>query len=81
MTSMGSLAAELSVLMPMPVEDRTGLTGKYDFVVPRRSDLLSTDDLSRSTSWGIEELGLELKPSKIPMEPLVIEHIERPSPN
>jgi uncharacterized protein (TIGR03435 family) len=85
-TSMISLAAELTALSSVPVENRTGLTGKYDFVVPKREDLPSqmgqTDGSTNDQSpWEVGELGLELKRVKLQTLGLVIDHVDRPSPN
>ena len=47
-TSMKSLAAELSESLGSPIEDRTGLTGVYDFALIRQNG----DDIPRATSEG-----------------------------
>ena len=74
-TSMPSLAALLMTLSPMPVIDRTGLQGKFDFTLPRQ------DVGGGPVIWDFEALGLKLEPIKIPAEDIVIDHIERPSAN
>ena len=88
--SMASLAAHLSMEMGIPFQDKTGLTGKYDFVLAKREDLPPPDgqeagasgsDLDKATYWDFEALGLELKPVKVPVETIMIVHIERPSAN
>jgi uncharacterized protein (TIGR03435 family) len=81
-TSMGSLAANLSRSSTRPILDKTGLTGRYDFVLTMRNDEgESASDPQSPTHWQIEELGLTLNPAKAPTETLVIHHIERPSEN
>lgn len=70
-----SLASELS-MFGAPVEDRTGLTGNYDFSLLR----LSTNH-DPSVDWDVAALGLKLRPIKVPTENIVIDHIEHPSPN
>jgi uncharacterized protein (TIGR03435 family) len=73
---MTSFAAEMSGLIgDVPVEDGTGLTGKFDFVVHR---WLADDG---AYTWDVESLGLKLVPIKISIDKLVIDNIERPSPN
>jgi uncharacterized protein (TIGR03435 family) len=72
-----------------PVQDRTGLSGRYDFVlnwiedpeskVPEGS--ISPNDPDPLSHWDINSLGLHLAPIKIPAETLVIDHIEKPSEN
>ena len=59
-----------------PIEDRTGLSGKYKFDLTR----LGTEGIP-SSDWDLAPLGLKLIPAKIPTEKIVIDHIERPSPN
>jgi uncharacterized protein (TIGR03435 family) len=75
------------------VIDKTGLTGKFDIHFEAevsaevRQRLGITDDmLGPSTAPPFPEalerqLGLKLEPTKGPVELLVIDHIERPSPN
>lgn len=74
-TSMASLAAMLSIWWSATVEDRTGLTGQYDFTL---TDLNHTGDPS---DWDLGVVGLKLRPLKVPAENIVIDHIEYPSPN
>ncbi len=71
-----------------PVVDRTGLAGHYDFVLrcgetdtdhPLKGCATSTPDLILQWDWA--SLGLRLVPIKIPIDNLVIDHIEKPSPN
>jgi uncharacterized protein (TIGR03435 family) len=72
-----------------PVQDKTGLTGMYDFVLqsqnmgspPSGQEDLSASDPGPSIHEDLDALGLTLKPSKAPAESLVIDHIERPSEN
>jgi len=93
-TSMASFTEELMLLSrgpmgPALIQDRTGLTGKYDFVVrklgsgssPDRQEGMSASDPTFGLPWDIAELGLLLKPAKVQTETVVIDHIERPSPN
>jgi uncharacterized protein (TIGR03435 family) len=74
-----------------PVVDETGLKGSYDFVLrdvairpPQPDDANATGAQSSEISLFAalsEQLGLKLVPVKAPTEVLVIESIERPSPN
>lgn len=74
-----------------PVVDETGLSGTYDFVLNfvRESDTpgapgtTATPDAEGPTFLEAvkDQLGLKLLPKKAPLRVLVIDHIERPSPN
>jgi uncharacterized protein (TIGR03435 family) len=75
-----------------PVLDKTGLKGKYDFKLEfaRDSDvplspgnsLPATNDSEPSMFTALQEqLGLKLIRTTIPMDEIVIDHIEKPSPN
>lgn len=79
-TSMASFANHISNGAPRRIEDQTGFTGRYDFVLPKLEDISPTDP-DPPTIWNIEELGLILKPAKATIKTLVIDHIERPSEN
>lgn len=85
--SMSDLVDELRIFSSHPVVDHTGLDGRYDFVL--RCGELDSDvpDSCRVSGgdvahqWDLDSLGLRLEPIKIPMDTLVIDHIERPSEN
>jgi uncharacterized protein (TIGR03435 family) len=87
--SMAQLAQNLSSLMnPIlgrQVVDKTGLTGQYDFSVPLYTEWTSnhqTEESAPSIFTTLEDsLGLKLEPTTVPMQFLVIDHIERPSEN
>jgi len=81
--SMSLLAVRLGGNLQRPVLDETGLSGSFDF----KSALLGDDpkaeyqDLVASILTSVQEMGLKLRSSKGPVETIVIDHIERPSPN
>jgi len=70
-------------------DDKTGLSGLYDFTLQWSSDNLSAnpnadanDNRYPSLFTAVkEQLGLELKPVKGTIVTLVIDHIEKPSEN
>ena len=76
-----------------PVLDKTGLTGKYDYVlqwVPETGanaapggEKNATPDASGPSLFTAlqEQLGLKLEPTKAPADVVVIDHIEMPSEN
>jgi uncharacterized protein (TIGR03435 family) len=77
---MAKLAAILSNQLESHVADKTGLTGDYDFVLHWASE--DHPDAGPSIFTAVQEqLGLRLKSAKLPVECLVIDHVERPSPN
>ncbi|MGA8086758.1 MAG: TIGR03435 family protein [Terracidiphilus sp.] len=66
------------------IVDKTGLGGKrFDFEIEWTPDRAATaDDPGISIFTALEEqLGLKLVPSKGPVDRLVIDHFERPTPN
>ena len=89
-TTMATFAAALSMSSwGHPIEDRTGLTGQYDFVLPWVDDpdstlpegAVSSDDPDPLSHWNLGALGLRLAPIKLPIDTLVIDHMEKPSEN
>lgn len=84
-TAMAQFADELSGAMRAPVVDRTGLTGKYDLAldltpyVPPEGERL---DIPLMILTAIrEQLGLKLTAVRAPVDVLVIDRVETPSPN
>ena len=85
--SMEQWARMLTGQFGRPVIDKTGLTGKYDFVLKYRGrydrdrqadDLDPTPPMDRALQ---EELGLKVEAAKGPVRVLVINHVEKPSEN
>jgi uncharacterized protein (TIGR03435 family) len=62
-----------------PVRDRTGLTGRYDFQVR----IVPTDEPRgyAYAAFTLSDIGLELKRGTENRPVLVIDHLERPTPN
>ena len=82
----GTLALLLSGPAGRPVVDKTGLTGKYDIHLemaqPGQPAAEGADDSGASVFSAVQsQLGLKLESQKDQVENLVIDHIERPSPN
>ena len=88
---MTDLATSLSQIVGRPVVDRTGIAGAFHFRLkyaptsgpPTEGDnaLPSSDNLPSLFAAVQEQLGLKLESAKGPVDVLVIEHAERPSPN
>jgi len=80
-TSMGDLAERLSGLagMDRPVLDHTGIPGAFDITLPSAARKLLEDNSSIFAS--VQEIGLEMKPGRAPVEILVVDRAEKPSAN
>ncbi|MBZ5581580.1 MAG: TIGR03435 family protein [Acidobacteriia bacterium] len=77
-----TLTESLSRHVDRPIVDRTDLTGYYEF--PSIFKELAQDPPGSAS--GVSDLlranlGLELKPERVRMEVLVVDHVERPSAN
>ena len=81
--SMRQLLAALSNRLRAPVQDRTGLTGPFDFnVVFSRDDKPAGVDGPPSLPTALQEqLGLRLVKTKIRADILFVDSISKPSPN
>jgi uncharacterized protein (TIGR03435 family) len=62
----------------IPVRDKTGLTGRYDFTI---TSVPIDPEENGVYRYPLKHLGLEIKPGTEQRPELVIDHIERPSPN
>jgi uncharacterized protein (TIGR03435 family) len=77
--SMGSLASMLRRVVGEHVVDKTALTGRYDINLSVAADLsvTSSDSSLPSVFTALQEqLGLKLMSEKVPVEMLIIDHIE-----
>lgn len=70
------------------IEDQTGLAGRYDLTIEMPGTEPGTQQggiampgLGPSAFSIADQLGLKLEPAKGQVETLVIDHVERPSPN
>lgn len=93
---MSNLASMLSGLLNRPVYDRTDLTGSFDFQIEYTPDqmpqippgatlppgltLPSPDGPSLNTALA-EQLGLKLEATRGPVEVLVVDSVEQPTPD
>lgn len=77
----GPLVATLYDLAGRPVVDRTGLTGRFDFTLSWAPEG-STDTGAPSIFTAVQEqLGLKLEPARGPVDVLVVDSAERPTPD
>jgi uncharacterized protein (TIGR03435 family) len=72
--TMGELGATLSRYAERRVFDQTGLEGRYDL------QLQWSEEVSIFTALQ-EQLGLKLESTKGPVDVVVIDHVERPTPD
>jgi uncharacterized protein (TIGR03435 family) len=75
------IAALLAALLRFNVEDKTGLPDRYDFILQYSSQSSDPDSFPSIFTALQEQLGLKLESTKGPVPILVIDHIERPTPN
>ena len=78
--SIGSLRSLAETTLGHRVIDATGLTGAYDIELSWRADATDLDGPSLQAAIK-EQLGLRLQPAKVELAVLVIDHLERPTPN
>ena len=82
---MQHMVGALSVAAGHPVVDQTNITGTFDldleFAGQRPDAEAAIDPSVPSTFAALDQLGLKLEPSKGMVDVLVIDHIERPTPN
>jgi uncharacterized protein (TIGR03435 family) len=87
MRTMADLAGMLRGVGDREVVDRTGLSGTFDFELRYAPDSVRataadpTQLLPDVFTALQEQLGLKLEPQRGPVEYLVIERIERPTPD
>jgi uncharacterized protein (TIGR03435 family) len=76
---MRMLATVLSNYLGRPVVDRTGLAGVYDYKLEYAQE---EDDAKASIFSALpEQLGLKLEATRVAVETIVIDRVERPSEN
>jgi uncharacterized protein (TIGR03435 family) len=82
---MSSLARNLSTLVETPVIDKTGLVGRWDYILAYDPSLPSTDrqlaDVPSLFAAVSEQLGLQLQRERESVDVLVIETVQPPAEN
>ncbi len=84
--SMPYLAARLSEFLERPVIEQTGIAGSFDFEFKTGEQasevqINSYADLVPTILESVRGIGLDLKSARGPVETIVIDHAEQPSPN
>jgi uncharacterized protein (TIGR03435 family) len=69
--------------IPRPVVDQTGLSGLYDFTLHWTQDATpETGDNAAAFRQALRnQLGLELKPTRAPIDVLILDHVDHPTEN
>ena len=79
--------------MPRPVVDQTGVSGLYDFTLhwihdpnagatpATTNESVVSDNMASFRHALRDQLGLELKPARAPIDILIIDHIDHPTEN
>jgi len=80
-TTMAKLADMLTRQLGHMVEDRTGLTGAFDFEIDATHDPAEPNPFIVPWAPSLGQIGLKLETSKGPVEFFVIERAEKPSAN
>jgi uncharacterized protein (TIGR03435 family) len=90
MATMAMFADTITRTTGLPVIDKTGLRGRYDFAVewapdpsaPTVETAAAPDNSGPSVFSALQQqLGLRLEAARVPVETLVIDHIEKPDAN
>jgi uncharacterized protein (TIGR03435 family) len=79
--SLSEFTGRLGGLVGRPVIDKTGLTGTYYLDLKWAGETSPASSLPSLPTALKEAFGLELKPETGPVDVLVIDHAEKPSPN
>ena len=73
--TVGRFADYLATDLKMPILDKTGIVGDFDITVQYSRD---SDANSASIFTALQdELGLKLQPARVPVEILVVDHVEK----
>jgi uncharacterized protein (TIGR03435 family) len=79
--SMASLAQNLSLHTDRTVVDKTGLTGQYAFMLEWAPEDGAPGDLPSLFTAIQDQIGLKLEPQRAPVDTIVIDRAEKPTPN
>ena len=83
-SSTADLALNLQLVVDRPIVDRTGLTGRYDFVLRYTMDETHATDPNAPPGLFTairEQLGLKLDAVKAPTQVLVVDSVQQPKEN
>jgi uncharacterized protein (TIGR03435 family) len=72
--SMSRLAKDIGWNLQIPVIDQTGWDGSFDFDFPENLGVMPAEKLQNARQWLVDQLGLQLVPTNVPIEMLVVEN-------
>ena len=79
--SIQQLAQLLSVQLQRQVHGRTGLSGRFSFDLSFATDQTSDPDRPSLFTALQEQLGLKLESRRAPLEMLIVESVQQPTPD
>ena len=82
--TLAEFSQNMGMVMDKPVVDQTGLAGRFDFVLRWTPETAQTSDPNAPPGLFTaiqEQVGLKLNATKAPVDVLVIDHVDKPSPN
>src|SRR5262249_47429693 len=81
-TPMTYIALMLTLVVKRPVVDRTALAGDFNLDVEFSSLNATAESFAPSIFTALQEqAGLRLETAKVPVDVIVIDHVEKPSEN
>jgi uncharacterized protein (TIGR03435 family) len=69
------------LLVDRPIYDETGLTGFYDFEITAALPFQADDPDAISPFSAVKDFGLKLEAKQLPVDTIVIDHVEAPGEN
>jgi len=69
------------LLVDRPIYDETGLTGFYDFEITAALPFQANDPQAITPFSAVKEFGLKLEAKRLPVDTIVIDHVEAPGEN
>ena len=76
-TTMKSFAGMLAAMLNRPVADKTGAAGDYEVKLRFAPEGDAESPLPSIFTALQEEMGIKLEPAKVPVEMVVIDHLEK----
>jgi uncharacterized protein (TIGR03435 family) len=76
----------MSWIKDRQIVDQTGLSGPFEITLMFPADIFgspTTTELDRANALfqAVQQIGLKLQPTNAPVDVIVIDHLDKPSPN